>query len=377
MQYLYDADGNRIAKGTVNSLSCDRNSNGFRLTTQYIVGASGEQVSELDGTGKWLHSNVYGGGQLLGTYDSSGLHYNLTDALGTKRKQVLADLSADETCSSLPFGNMLDCSGTDDEATEHHFTGKERDTESGNDYFEARYYSSTMGRFLSPDWSAKEEPVPYADLSDPQSLNLYGYVRNNPLSKTDPDGHWPDWGDVGNFIAGVTNAWASDNLAGAGRVDQSTEAGKLGAAVGDFGAAVQGGLEVLGGGGGEIGGAALDVTGAGAVVGVPLNVASTTAIAHGGATVGTAAVNLFKAGGNFSSKTKQEVREAAGGKCEKCSSETVPAQKSQKGVKPPGNEGQTDHKIPKSKGGTNDPSNAAHLCRDCNRQKSDKMPNQQ
>ena len=71
-------------------------------------------------------------------------------------------------------------------------TGKERDTESGNDYFEARYYSSAMGRFMSPDWSAKEEPVPYAVLSDPQSLNLYAYVRNNPLSKADPDGHC-DW----------------------------------------------------------------------------------------------------------------------------------------------------------------------------------------
>jgi RHS repeat-associated protein len=48
------------------------------------------------------------------------------------------------------------------------FTGKERDTESGNDYFEARYYSSTMGRFMSPDWSAKVEPVPYADFTNPQ-----------------------------------------------------------------------------------------------------------------------------------------------------------------------------------------------------------------
>ena len=42
---------------------------------------------------------------------------------------------------------------------EHYFTGKKRDTESGNDYFGARYYASTMGRFMSPDWSAKEEPV--------------------------------------------------------------------------------------------------------------------------------------------------------------------------------------------------------------------------
>jgi RHS repeat-associated protein len=54
----------------------------------------------------------------------------------------------------------------------------------------ARYYNSATGRFLSPDWSAKEEPVPYAKLDDPQSLNLYSYVRNNPLSRMDPDGHY-------------------------------------------------------------------------------------------------------------------------------------------------------------------------------------------
>jgi RHS repeat-associated protein len=68
-------------------------------------------------------------------------------------------------------------------------TGKERDQESGNDYFGARYYNSATDRFLSPDWSAKTEPVPYGRLDDPQSLNLYAYVRGNPLSRIDPDGH--------------------------------------------------------------------------------------------------------------------------------------------------------------------------------------------
>lgn len=69
------------------------------------------------------------------------------------------------------------------------FTGKERDTEFGNEYFGARYYSSAMGRFMSPDWSAKVEPVPYAKLDDPQSLDLYAYVRNNPVASDDPNGH--------------------------------------------------------------------------------------------------------------------------------------------------------------------------------------------
>ena len=54
----------------------------------------------------------------------------------------------------------------------------------------ARYYSSDAGRFLSPDWSANVEPVPYAKLDDPQSLNLYDYVEGNPLASVDPDGHW-------------------------------------------------------------------------------------------------------------------------------------------------------------------------------------------
>jgi len=81
------------------------------------------------------------------------------------------------------------------------FTGKERDAESGNDYFGARYYASSMGRFMSPDWSAKQEPVPYAKLDNPQSLNLYAYVLNNPLSKTDPDGH-DFWDKVLNTLKG-------------------------------------------------------------------------------------------------------------------------------------------------------------------------------
>jgi RHS repeat-associated protein len=73
--------------------------------------------------------------------------------------------------------------------TAYKFTGKERDAESGLDEFGARYYASTMGRFMIPDWSAAPTSVPYASLPYPQSLNLYSYVQNNPLSRTDPDGH--------------------------------------------------------------------------------------------------------------------------------------------------------------------------------------------
>jgi RHS repeat-associated protein len=64
-----------------------------------------------------------------------------------------------------------------------HFTGKERDPESQNDYFGARYYASSMGRFMSPD------SLGYQVATDPQSLNLSAYVRNNPLTRVDVDGH--------------------------------------------------------------------------------------------------------------------------------------------------------------------------------------------
>jgi len=99
-------------------------------------------------------------------------------------------------------------------------TGKERDAESGNDYFGARYYASSMGRFTTPDWSAKEDPVPYAQLDDPQSLNLYSYVRNNPLSRTDPDGH-----QCQGFECQMQQDWIAQHQIGNSSNQQVSDAG--------------------------------------------------------------------------------------------------------------------------------------------------------
>jgi len=57
--------------------------------------------------------------------------------------------------------------------------------------FGARYYGSSLGRFMTPDWAAKPVTVPYAHFGNPQSLNLYSYVSNNPTTTADPDGHCP------------------------------------------------------------------------------------------------------------------------------------------------------------------------------------------
>jgi len=116
-------------------------------------------------------------------------HFYAHDHLGTAQLEFGAGGWPVWQGQFAPFGQELDTQTT---ANHYKFTGKERDQESGNDYFGARYFRSSMGRFMSPDWSAKAEPVPYAKLGDPQSLNLYSYVGNNPLSRDDQDGHcWP------------------------------------------------------------------------------------------------------------------------------------------------------------------------------------------
>jgi RHS repeat-associated protein len=93
------------------------------------------------------------------------------------------------------------------------YTGKERDAETNNDDFGARYYSSQFGRWISPDWSAISAPVPYANLSNPQTLNLYAMVRDNPETFADLDGHC-DWCQkVKNYViygrvANPSGGWA-------------------------------------------------------------------------------------------------------------------------------------------------------------------------
>ncbi len=88
-----------------------------------------------------------------------------------------------------PWGGVVPGVGVSSSNNHYKFTGKERDSESNLDYFGARYYANVIGRFMSPDWAAKPTSVPYAEFGDPQSLNLYSYVRNSPIVRVDADGH--------------------------------------------------------------------------------------------------------------------------------------------------------------------------------------------
>jgi RHS repeat-associated protein len=92
----------------------------------------------------------------------------------------------------------------------YHFTGKERDSESGNDYFGARYYASMMGGMLSPDPTFLD----IRRVFNPQRWNMYSYAINNPLTNIDPDGSevisvlYPDYmaGSRGNIKAPTGHA---------------------------------------------------------------------------------------------------------------------------------------------------------------------------
>jgi RHS repeat-associated protein len=203
--YLYDAEGTRTAKGTITTWSCDPTVNGFQTIKDYVIGPGGEQVTEMGVDAKAgnnavalapQRNYVYADGVLIAAYDPDGLHFYLNDPLGSRRVQTDYAGVIEQQCTSLPFGDRDSCSDG------HLFTGKERDAESGNDYFEARYYSSSMGRFMSPDWSVKVEPVPYSKLDDPQTLNLYAYVTNNPLTRRDLDGHCATGPDIQSLGCG-------------------------------------------------------------------------------------------------------------------------------------------------------------------------------
>ncbi len=165
VDYGYDGNGRRVFK-----------SNSYGSQTIYVYDAEGKLVAE------------YSLG--VGSVSPCQTCYLSLDHLGSTR---LVTDQAGNTVSRhdyIPFGEEIQANsggrdgtfGTQDFVNQK-FTGKERDQETGLDFFGARYMSSALGRFTSPD-------VPLADQweKDPQSWNLYSYVRNNPLRTIDPTG---------------------------------------------------------------------------------------------------------------------------------------------------------------------------------------------
>ncbi len=159
-EYRYDPQGNRVMKITPTK------------TTYYVLG-SGEYSG-----GVWEKLYVSLNGQKLLEYSNGTTYFFHSDHLGTPRVQTNLTGQVVETWDAYPFGEQWTTTGG--VGNKHHYTGKERDPESANDYFGARYYFHGNARWLSVD--------PENSRRGPQQLNRYSYVYNDPVNLIDPDG---------------------------------------------------------------------------------------------------------------------------------------------------------------------------------------------
>jgi RHS repeat-associated protein len=122
------------------------------------------------------------GGDTVGMRTGGELHWMFTDHLGSTATTYKADGTEDPVRHYYyPWGNLR---GSSEPVvpTDVGYTGQTHDQSTDLMYYRARYYDPTIGRFISADTIV---PNP----ADPQSLNRYSYVANNPVLYTDPTGH--------------------------------------------------------------------------------------------------------------------------------------------------------------------------------------------
>lgn len=211
-----DQDGDQVDDYTFNSAGALTQVNGMTFVYDgenkqvEAKNASGQPIGQYwyDGNGQRVRKYVPGTGEVtIFVYNSGGrlaaeystlpaqtpeVAYTTSDNLGSPRINTGAYGHVIARHDYHPFGEEIDAAAsperteglgyTTDEIRKK-FTGYEKDEETGLDYAQARYFNSGLGRFSSPDDFLNDTHA-----SDPQSWNLYVYVRNNPLAFFDPDG---------------------------------------------------------------------------------------------------------------------------------------------------------------------------------------------
>jgi RHS repeat-associated protein len=155
-------------------------------------------IAEFDGaSGALKKEYIYGASGLAATIEptainSNGTRYTTLDHLGSPRVLTNSSAGVLSRHDYMPFGEELGSGvggrtvgmgfGAAD-GLRQKFNSYERDTESGLDFAEARYYSSGQGRFTSAD-----PLMASAVIANPQSFNRYSYVSNSPINAIDPTG---------------------------------------------------------------------------------------------------------------------------------------------------------------------------------------------
>ncbi|MEK6289151.1 MAG: RHS repeat-associated core domain-containing protein [Acidobacteriota bacterium] len=200
--YGYDNAGNLTSDPTtpVNGIVYDAENRQTQYTktgqatNYYYYDGDGHRVKKIDSSGTTVF--VYNaGGQLIAEYTSGtpsggGTSYLTSDHLGSTRVVMKSDGTTPRH-DYLPFGEEIQAGvggrtagqGYVADTVRQKFTQKERDNESGLDYFGMRYYGSAQGRFTSVDPLLES-----GDPEDPQSWHRYCYAYNNPLKYIDPTG---------------------------------------------------------------------------------------------------------------------------------------------------------------------------------------------
>ncbi len=146
MNHTYDGDGNRLQKSSGKI---------------YWYGAGTEILDESDAGGNITDEYIFFGGKRIAMRNvvNGSIYYYAEDVLGSSRTIVQpGQTSVCYDADFYPYGGERDI--TVSCSPNYKFEGKERDTETNNDDFGARYYSSRFGRWLSADWSAIPVPVP-------------------------------------------------------------------------------------------------------------------------------------------------------------------------------------------------------------------------
>jgi RHS repeat-associated protein len=165
--YTYDGDGKRVKKST---------------GALYWYGGGSDTLLETDLSGSLQNEYIFFGGRRVAPRDASGsvFHY-FADHLGSSRVITNATGTVCYEADFYPYGGERAVTTTCSQ--NYKFTGKERDAETGNDNFGARYYPNNLGRFLTPD-----PLMASGRASNPQSWNRYAYTLNNPVRFIDPNG---------------------------------------------------------------------------------------------------------------------------------------------------------------------------------------------
>jgi RHS repeat-associated protein len=192
--YVYDADGNRIAKGNITPPSgttspsvslCSPLKNSFSITQAYALGLNGEEIENYTPGQTWHNTNVWNGNTLIATYAGNYMDVVMSDWLGTRRAQLRNNvgMSGIENFLTLPYGDGFKMVGGTNFDSLVQMSGHQYNQEDNLYNFDARDYADWVGRFMSPDPGNIG-----VNRLNPQSWNAYSYSLNNPLSVTDPTG---------------------------------------------------------------------------------------------------------------------------------------------------------------------------------------------